>query len=247
MTQLKQTKERLIFPLDLPSFEEANRYVRLLSDHVGMFKIGLELFIRSGPDIIRTVASAGGAGVFLDLKLHDIPEIVYRAVSGIADLDVAFTTVHCGESAKSLLAAVKGGGGKVHILGVTVLTSVSSEDLHQSGYAEPFCSDLSGLVLKKAVMAKHAGCDGVVCSGLEVKMIKEHLGKSFVAVTPGIRPSWDDIKPDDQARIVTPAQAIQNGADYVVIGRPIRDAGNPVEAARRIIGEIEEALGRIDA
>jgi len=239
---LKTAKDFIIFPLDLPSVRKAKEYVKMLSDSVGMFKIGLELFIRSGPELIDFIHDSGTAEVFLDLKLHDIPVTVSRAMEGIADLGVKFATVHCSESNKMLKAAVEGSGGKVDILGVTVLTSVSEKDIHLAGFKEEFYLDISKLVLQRAVNAKKAGCAGVVCSGLEVDMIKAKMGKGFVAVTPGIRPSWDGMKNDDQQRITTPAGAIQDGSDYLVIGRPIRDAKDPRKAAIRIANEIEAVL-----
>jgi len=240
---MRNAKDYIIFPLDVATFDEAKRHVELLADHVGLFKVGLELFIRSGPEMVRFINSAGSAGVFLDLKLHDIPATVSRAMEGIADLDVYFATVHCGESPKMLEAAVAGSGGAVRILGVTVLTSVSAEDIETAGYRSEFYPDLSGLVLKRARMAQKAGCAGVVCSGLEAMVIKKQIGTDFITVTPGIRPSWVAGKKDDQQRITTPAQAIKNGSDYLVIGRPIRDAADPREAAGRVAEEIEETLG----
>ncbi len=239
---MKTAKDFIIFPLDLPSVRKAKEYVKMLSDCVGMFKIGLELFIRSGPELIDFIHDFGTAQVFLDLKLHDIPVTVSRAMEGIADLGVKFATVHCSESNKMLKAAVEGSGGKVDILGVTVLTSVSQKDIHLAGFKEEFYSDISKLVLQRAVNAKKAGCTGVVCSGLEVEMIKAKMGRDFVAVTPGIRPLWEGMKNDDQQRITTPADAIQHGSDYLVIGRPIRDAKDPRKAAIRIAEEIEAVL-----
>lgn len=239
---MKTAKDYIIFPLDLPSTRKAREYIKLLSDRVGMFKIGLELFIRSGPELIDFIHDSGTAGVFLDLKLHDIPVTVSRAMEGIADLGVKFATVHCSESNKMLKAAVEGGKGKVDILGVTVLTSVSEDDIHLAGFKEEFYTDISKLVMQRAVNAKNAGCAGVVCSGLEAEMIKAKMGKDFVAVTPGIRPLWKGMKKHDQQRITTPASAIQNGSDYLVIGRPIRDAADPREAAVRIADEIEAVL-----
>jgi len=236
---MKQPKDYIIFPLDVASGDEAKRYVELLADHVGLFKVGLELFIHSGPEMVRFINSAGSARVFLDLKLHDIPATVSRAMNSIADLGVHFTTVHCGESRKMMEAAVTGGGGKVHILGVTVLTSVAAEDIQAAGYRSEFSSDVSALVLKRARMALETGCHGVVCSGLEAKLIKKQLGADFVTVTPGIRPGWVGKDKDDQQRVTTPAQAVKNGSDYLVIGRPIRDADDPVDAARRVAEEIE--------
>jgi len=131
---MKKAKDYIIFPLDVASTDAAKHYVELLADRVGLFKVGLELFIRSGPDIIRFIHAAGAAGVFLDLKLHDIPATVSRAMAGIADLGVRFATVHCGESRNMLEAAVAGARGKVDILGVTVLTSVSAADIEAAGY-----------------------------------------------------------------------------------------------------------------
>ncbi len=239
---MREPKDYIIFPLDVASENEARRYVKLLADHVGLFKVGLELFTRSGPQIIRFINSAGAAGVFLDLKLHDIPATVARAMDSIADLSVDFATVHCGETPAMLEAAVTGCRGDVRILGVTVLTSVSAQDIENAGFRSEFSADLSELVLKRARMAREAGCAGVVCSGLEAPVIKSQLGDDFTTVTPGIRPSWAAGKKDDQRRITTPAQAVTNGSDYLVIGRPIRDAADPAEAASRVADEIEEAL-----
>ena len=239
---MRKPKDYIVFPLDVPSIAEAKNYVELLEDYVGLFKVGLELFIRSGPEIVRFIHATGAAGVFLDLKLHDIPATVSRAMNGVADLGVRFATVHCGENQKMLEAAVAGSHGKVDILGVTVLTSVSAEDIEAAGYRPDYHHDLSELVLRKAAMAQKAGCAGVVCSGLEASMIKSRFGKEFATVTPGIRPQWSSDKQDDQARISTPAQAIRNGSDYLVIGRPIRDADDPVQAALKVAEEIGAAI-----
>jgi orotidine-5'-phosphate decarboxylase len=239
---MKQPKDYIIFPLDVPTLREAKRYVALLSEHVGMFKVGLELFIRSGPEIINLVKTSGAAGVFLDLKLHDIPVTVERAVEIIADLGVTFVTVHCGESKRMLESAVEKSEGRVGILGVTVLTSVLGTDIDDAGFRDEFSADISRLVLKRAAMAEAAGCAGVVCSGLEVKMIKQAARQGFIVVTPGIRPTWGDRNQDDQQRVSTPAQAVTNGSDYLVIGRPIRDAEDPKQAAIRIAKEIEAVI-----
>lgn len=203
-----------------------------------MFKVGLELFVQAGPDIVRFIRNAGDTRIFLDLKFHDIPATVSRAMKRVADLGVAWVTVHCGESPKMLAAAVEGGAGKVGVLGVTVLTSVSSEEIHAAGFQKELVEDPGRLVLKRAAVAHEAGCAGVVCSGREAAGIKSAFGKEFLAVTPGIRPAWEGSSADDQARVTTPAQAIRNGADYLVIGRPIRDAADPRKAARRIAEEI---------
>jgi orotidine-5'-phosphate decarboxylase len=239
---MKKGKDYIIFPLDVATLDAAKKYVGLLADSVGLFKVGLELFIRGGPEIIDFIHSQTTARVFLDLKLHDIPATVGRAMARIADLGVAFATVHVGETRRMLEAAVEGSGGKVGILGVTVLTSVTAKDLESAGYRQALFNDLPQMVLQRAQRAYQAGCAGVICSGLEARQIKVRLGKDFLAVTPGIRPAWTLTAKEDQQRIATPARAITAGADYLVIGRPIRDAEDPRQAAIRIAEEIEDAL-----
>ncbi|MFW6297975.1 MAG: orotidine-5'-phosphate decarboxylase [Desulfosalsimonas sp.] len=237
----KQAKDYIVFPLDVPTAEEAAYYARLLSGRVGMFKIGLELFIAEGRAVLDAVRQEGGAGIFLDLKLHDIPATVGRAMEQIAGWKAAFATVHCGESRAMLDAAVNAAGKKTGVLGVTVLTSVSGDDLAAAGLDRAYAADPGALVLKRAQMAYDAGCAGVVCSGRETALIKEKFGPKFVTMVPGIRPGWA-VDADDQKRVVTPAEAVKNGADYLVIGRPIRDAGDPADAAEMIAGEIEEII-----
>lgn len=238
---MKSAKDYIIFPLDVPSVDAAKALVQLLSPHVGMFKVGLELFVRSGPDLVRWIQASGTAGVFLDLKFHDIPATVSHAMAGIAELGARFTTVHCAESPVMLKAAVEGANGKVGVLGVTVLTSVSRQDIMNAGYSREYGEDPTRLVMKRAAMAKDAGCIGIVCSGQEVSAVKQRFGQEFITVTPGIRPFWDGISADDQARITSPAQAVINGSDYLVIGRPIRNATDPIAAALRIADEITSA------
>ncbi len=240
---MKPAKDYLIFPLDVPTMDDAIGYVKILSDVVGTFKVGLELFIKTGPEIIRQVRMHSPASkIFLDLKLHDIPETVHRAMRQVAAFGIDLATVHCGTSPKMLEAAVRGAEGKVDILGVTVLTSVGNDNLLEAGYSQVYASDMSKLVLKKAGMARMSGCAGVICSPLEAGAIKEIFGRNFLAVTPGIRLESAGAQPDDQVRVSTPAGAIKNGSDYLVIGRPIRDAGDPKATAEMIIAEIEQAL-----
>ncbi len=239
---MKSGKEYIIFALDVESINDAEYFVKTLSDHVAMFKVGLELFVRSGPEIIRIIREQSGAGVFLDLKLHDIPATVGRTMKVIADLGVNLTTIHCGESGQMLKAAVSAGSGKVGVLGVTVLTSVSENDILNSGFKNKYVQDIHKLVIKRAGMAQNAGCTGVVCSGLEVAEIKNRFGKRFLAVTPGIRPLWACDQKDDQKRVVTPSMAVENGVDFLVIGRPIRDAANPADAAIKIAEEIDNSM-----
>ena len=241
---MKQAKDYLIFPLDVPSEEDARELVQKLHTHVGMFKVGLELFVRTGPALVRWIGAYTGKEIFLDLKLHDIPVTVKRAMRAVADLPVALATVHCGENRDMLRAAVDGAGPKVGVLGVTVLTSVGSSDLQAAGYADEMARDLNRLVLHKAAMAKETGCAGIVCSGKEAGLIKARMGKEFMTVTPGIRPAWDAESEDDQKRVVTPAMAVASGADYLVIGRPIRDAADPAAAADRIASEIDAVIGQ---
>jgi orotidine-5'-phosphate decarboxylase len=234
---MRDAKDYIVFPLDVASEAEARRLVALLAGEVGMFKVGLELFVRCGPAIVRHIHAAGPAGVFLDLKLHDIPETVSRAMAGVAELGVRLATVHCGESPRMLAAAVAA-AGTVGVLGITVLTSVSAAEARAAGFRE----EPAELVMRRAAAAHAAGCAGIVCSGLEVAGVKARFGRDFLAVTPGIRPAWAGGGKDDQARVATPAAAVAAGADYLVIGRPIRDADDPLEAARRVAEEIASVI-----
>ncbi len=242
---MKEPKDYLVFPLDVPTVADAKDHIERLSGGVGMFKVGLELFTKAGPEIITFIKTATDARIFLDLKLHDIPVTVQRAMAVIADMGVDLVTVHCAGSREMLAAAVAGAGGQVGVLGVTVLTSISSDDLKAAGYREEFTADINKLVLQRAALAQETGCAGIVCSGLEVGNLKQRFGGDLLAVTPGIRPAWDVSGSDDQKRVVTPARAIKDGADYLVIGRPIRDADDPVQAVAKITAEIESGLAAL--
>ena len=234
--------ERIIFPLDFSSLDKAKDYIKLLKDHVGLFKVGLELFVSEGPGVIDAIlAEDSQAKVFLDMKFHDIPETVSGAQKAANLRGAKFITVHCDEGSKLLRAVVDSVANGTKVLAITVLTSLSKEDLKEIGVSEEL-QDPEKLVLHRARLAKKAGCSGVVCSGKEVKAVKEEFGEDFITVVPGIRPSWSNIKNDDQARITTPYEAILNGADYIVVGRPIRTSPDPVEATRKIASEIEDAL-----
>jgi orotidine-5'-phosphate decarboxylase len=239
---MREPKDYIVFPLDLPTYDLAMKYVDKLASHVGLFKIGLELFISQGPMIVRKVNDAGGAGVFLDLKLHDIPATVARAFQAACSHDPEFVTVHCDGGRDMLLQAAGQDRGRTKILAVTVLTSHDSESLSLLGYGREYAMDIDRLVLMRARMAKEAGCDGVICSGKEVANIKGNLGKEFIAMTPGIRPRWSLSEKDDQKRVVTPDVAVRDGADYIVIGRPIRDASDPADAAKMVAEEIASAI-----
>lgn len=239
---MKRAKDYIIFPLDIPTSEEALKYVNLIGDHVGLFKVGLELFISEGPDILKAIREKTEAGIFLDLKLHDIPATVKRAFLAASKFSPYFVTVHCDEGGEVLKGIAEDNPGGTKILAITVLTSLDHEKLKALGYDDKYVEDLSALVLLKARLAKEAGCHGVVCSGREVGMVKKELGDELIAVTPGIRPAWSLVDQDDQKRIVTPELAVKRGSDYIVVGRPIRDAKDPADAAKRVAEEIEQGL-----
>ncbi|OGW03308.1 MAG: orotidine 5'-phosphate decarboxylase [Nitrospinae bacterium RIFCSPLOWO2_02_39_17] len=237
----KESKDRIIFPLDFPDIDSARKYIEILRDNIGLFKVGLELFVKEGPSILSIIKKEGRAKIFLDLKFHDITETVKGAMKSANALGAEFITVHCDEGRRLLESAVESASGKTKVLGVTVLTSLSGESLKEIGMREEFQDPLK-LVLHRARIAKSAGCAGVVCSGLEASFVRKEFGKDFIIVTPGIRPSWSVIKNGDQQRIVTPSDAIKAGADYIVVGRPIRSAKDPVDAVKRIAEEIENTL-----
>lgn len=234
-------KDRIIFALDVPSITEAERFAALLKDHVGVFKIGLELFVSSGPAVVEAVreASNGKAGIFLDMKFHDIPETVRGAMRSASGINADFITVHCDEGKGLLKAVVEGSAASTRVLGVTVLTSISKADLADIGIDEKY-SEPVDLVLHRAGLAKAAGCAGVVCSGKEARAVRHQFGPEFLIITPGIRGTNDPV--GDQKRVTTPYEAVQNGADYIVVGRPIKNAADPVKAADAIAAEVARAL-----
>ena len=238
---MKRGKEYLIFPLDVSSREEALHYVKILKDEVGLFKVGLELFVSAGPEILGSIREITGAGIFLDLKLHDIPATMTRAFLSASGYGPQFVTVHCDAGEGFLREVAEQNPGRTKILGITLLTSLNSRHLARLGFQENYVKDLLKVVLLRAEIAKEAGCHGIVCSGQEVAAVKSKMPE-LIAVTPGIRPAWSVVGKDDQKRIVTPADAVRAGADYIVVGRPIRDASSPAEAARRVAEEIESVL-----
>jgi orotidine-5'-phosphate decarboxylase len=234
-------KDRLIFPLDVPDAQEARKLVTLLGEHVGVFKIGLELFVSEGPPIVDTIADLTGARIFLDLKFHDIPATVLRTFrSGSCLRRASFITVHCDPGLLEAVASEVPDHTKV--LAVTVLTSLDARQLAELGIQPELAKEVVKLVVQRAKIAKEAGCAGVVCSGHEVQAVKEECGEDLLVATPGIRPEWGDVRKDDQRRIVTPYQAVRNGADYIVVGRPIRAATDPTEAAFMVVNEIQRGL-----
>ena len=237
-----EPKKHLIFPLDLPDRQQAWHYVELLRDEVGLFKVGWELFMAEGPQLLSDLASnLSPAQFFLDLKLYDIPNTLRGAIHSIVH-GVALITIHCDLGPGTLKAIVGEAGNAFAVLAVTLLTSLSGEDLRALGYAPEYAEDPSRLVLLRAKLAKIAGCRGVICSGREARAVKAACGQGFLVVCPGIRPAWSVVAGDDQKRVVTPTEAMENGADYIVVGRPIRTAPDPVAAARRVSEEIAAGL-----
>lgn len=236
-----EPKDRIIFPLDVPGIDEAIKLVKLLKDHVGVFKIGLELFVAQGPAIVKAVKESSGAkAIFLDMKFHDIPATVKGAMRSASGLGADFITVHCDEGRGLLSAVVEGNkNSSTKVLGVTVLTSLSKEDMADIGIDSRFKEPVD-LVLHRARLAREAGCAGIVCSGLEASSVRETFGSGLLIITPGIRSSWDAV--GDQKRVTTPYEAIRNGSDYIVVGRPIRNADDPVKAAQKIAEEVERGL-----
>jgi orotidine-5'-phosphate decarboxylase len=221
--------DRLIFALDVPTVEQADALVDRLAGHVGCFKIGLELFIAAGADLVRRVRRV--APVFLDLKLHDIPATVGRSAAASEALGVEYLTVHVDESGQALREAVRA-APSVKILGITVLTSITEADLRAGGFAV----GLDALVRQRARMSRDMGCGGVVCSGQEAADLRSILDKRMEIITPGVRPAASALC--DQRRVVTPSTAIRNGSDRIVVGRPIRDSIDPVVSADGIVAEI---------
>ena len=225
-----EINERLIVALDVPTTQKPKSFARGL---VSFFKVGLELQLAAGPDFVRQLV-AEGKKVFLDSKFLDVPEQVKRAVAQAVRLGTRFLTVH--ESGKTVQAAVEASrGSTLQILAVTLLTSFDAADVQGLGFD---CSP-EELVLHRAKKAMDAGCQGVIASGLEARKIRELCGERLIIVSPGIRPPGTST--DDHQRSSTPANAIRSGADYLVVGRPIRDAADPRKAAQDIIEEMEAA------
>jgi orotidine-5'-phosphate decarboxylase len=230
-------RERLIFALDVPDLEQARRLIETLDDAVEFYKLGLEFFLSGHYFELAAELRERGKKIFADLKLFDIPATVASAVRQLARRDVNFCTVHGNDR---MLRAAAEAKGEMQILAVTALTSLDQGDLDDLG----FQCDARTLVLSRARRALEAGCDGVVSSGLEVPALRASVDHALITVCPGIRPVLNDEAPaaDDQSRVVTPASAIASGADYLVVGRPIRDAADPRAAAEEIQRQIAGAL-----
>lgn len=222
--------------MDVSTLEEAERLLARLGASVRIVKIGLELFAAAGPSVVH-LARSHGKTVFLDLKLLDIGETVRRATKRVIDAGVEFLTVHADRQAlRAAVEAKLDAGSAVKILAVTVLTNIGPSELREAGVQ----LSVPELVVARARLAAEVGCDGVVASGEEPRLIRGAVGKELVIVTPGIRPADHDRH--DHARVSTPAAAIAAGADYLVVGRPIRDAGDPLAAAESILAEMQRAF-----
>lgn len=227
--------ERIIFALDVSSHEEAMEMVEKLDGHIKFFKVGLQLFLAGWFHTIDAIIERGNK-VMVDLKFFDIPETVKLAVAQLQNRKVTFATVHGNDPILEAAASVK---GDLKILAVTVLTSFGENDMREMGMT----GSVADLVLKRSRKAFALGCDGVVSSALEASKLRDELGSNFLIVTPGIRPGANvDTGEDDQKRIATAKQAIINGADYVVIGRPIRNSSDPITLIRKLQEEIAEGL-----
>jgi orotidine-5'-phosphate decarboxylase len=237
-------RNRLIFALDVGSLREAEHYVKLLVRDVGLFKIGKQLFLHAGPPVVRMVREKGGE-VFLDLKFHDIPRTVAKAAAEATRMGARMFDLHASGSLAMMQQTVaevnrvcrNEGLRRPKILAVTVLTSLTRDDLKRLGVQ----SGVEHQVVRLARLAREASMDGVVASPLEIIRIRRECGRGFLIVTPGVRLEGSEW--DDQKRVLTPAEAVRTGADYIVVGKPIRDAKDPKAAAREIVAEMER--GRV--
>jgi orotidine-5'-phosphate decarboxylase len=228
--------KRIIFALDVETPEEARLWVEKLEGRIKFFKVGLQLFLAGGFDVVEWIRKRD-CEVMLDLKFFDVPQTVASAVKQVGGRGVSFTTVHGNDAILRAAAEAKQG---VKILAVTVLTSLDRGDLNDLGFQ---CSP-EELVLSRARRALQVGCDGVVSSGLEVPKLRKELGGNFLVVVPGVRPVENRV--DDQKRIVTVRDAFQNGADHVVIGRPLKQAADPLKTATEMQEQIREALDELE-
>jgi len=217
------TRDRLIFALDVPEIDQAKNLVEELADSVSFYKIGMELMMTGHYFALLDWLVEKDKKVFVDLKLFDVPQTVAKAVKRLSQRGAYFTTVHGNQSMMEAAAAAK---GDLKILAVTALTSLDQGDLKDMG----FLCDVQDLVVSRARRALAAGCDGIVASGLELERIRSEVNRKLVIVTPGIRPV-ENRSTDDQKRIVSVEQAFQRGADHIVVGRPIKNAANPKQAA----------------
>ena len=228
------TKNPVFVALDTPSLERARTLAQTLKPFVGGVKLGLEFYGANGPEGVRAIASVG-APVFLDLKLHDIPNTVAGAMKALAPIGAAILNVHASGGAAMMRAAAEAAGTverRAKIIAVTVLTSLEDRDLPEIGVSGTALAQ----AVRLAVLAKDSGLDGVVCSPLEIAAVRAACGPEFLIVTPGVRPAGGEL--GDQKRVMTPKQAMDAGADILVIGRPITGAPDPVKAAQQIAADL---------
>jgi orotidine-5'-phosphate decarboxylase len=226
-----QDRAPIAVALDAPDVETAARWAQAVTPYVSVVKVGLELFCRTGPSVVETVRGGTGVGLFLDLKLHDIPNTVAGAAKSVARLKPKYLTVHASGGADMVRAAVEA-APDVTIAAVTVLTSLDEGSLEQIGMAGP----ARDAVRRLAALAVKAGAGALVCSPQEVAAVRAEVGPGVILITPGVRPAGSDAQ--DQARIATPEQALRNGADLLVIGRPITGAADPGAAAATIAASL---------
>jgi orotidine-5'-phosphate decarboxylase len=220
--------------LDAPDLETAARWAGQVTPHVSTLKVGLELYLRYGPEVVASVRGASGVQIFLDLKLHDIPATVAAAARAVARLRPALLTVHAAAGPAAIRAAAEG-APNARIVAVTVLTSLGEQDLDRIGLAGP----ASAAVRRLAALAVEAGAGGLVCSPQEVADVRAEVGDDIMLITPGVRPAGADV--NDQARVATPEEALRAGADLLVIGRPITGAADPGAAAAAIAASLRRA------
>ena len=224
--------DKIIVALDVATKKEALALVEQLRAQISFFKVGLQLYTAEGPEIVRGVLAAS-AKVFFDLKLHDIPSTVGRAVESAARLGVQMLTIHLSGGPEMIRAATAARKNNLSILGVTVLTSADEETLREIGIPDK----IDNQVLRLAQLGVDCGIDGLITSPREVKMLRQEFGRKIKIVTPGVRPNWAEA--GDQKRAMTPREALDVGADYLVIGRPIVADPNPRQALTKILGELE--------
>ena len=204
--------------------------------------MGLQLFVQEGTDILKLIKDHSTADIFLDLKLHDIPATVRGALKSARKLGARYITIHSTEGEAILETSKEVSDSGLEVLAVTLLTSRREEQLGTLGFEKN--TKICDVVLDRATRAQQAGCAGVICSGEEIIPVKQKCGENFKVVVPGIRPEWNQVSSDDQSRIITPGKAIQKGADSIVVGRPIRDAKSPKDAARKIVSEIDQHINQ---
>ena len=229
-------KNPIILAVDVNSLKMAKSLVSDLKDYIGGVKLGMEFFNSFGPKGVKEISNFG-VPIFLDLKLHDIPITVYKTVKSLMDLNVAIINVHSSGGKDMMKAAVRARNeykaSSTKIIAVTVLTSLDDQDLNEIG----FINESQDLVLKLARLTKESGLDGIVCSAKEIALIKNNIGKDFTLVVPGIRLNNENL--NDQKRVMSPGDAIKEGADLLVIGRPITDSHSPIDTINEILNQID--------